>query len=273
VAFHTSQVRSGPVTTRHDPSRIPPHTMPLSIARDSVSVAIDGYAIAHSVISREIIVELIDTLAESARQEPIGLTDRAYAIRNLLGIDQVRRLANSPALRRLIEPHLGVGAHPVRGILFDKTRTANWKVAWHQDRSIAVKQRIEVPGYGPWSVKAGVQHVQPPIEVLDKMLTLRLHLDDCGEDNGPLCVIPGSHTGGILSDETIAMWRSGASPAKCICQAGGAVLMRPLLLHASASARLPGHRRVIHIEYAAALLAGGLEWFEAPKGRAECSHG
>ena len=148
----------------------------------------------------------------------------------------------------------------VRGILFDKTPGANWKVGWHQDLSIAVKKRVDVPGFGPWSEKAGVPHVQPPCAVLEQMLTIRLHLDECGEDNGPLRVLPGSHTKGKMAPQEIKAYRQATEPVICACPRGGALLMRPLLLHASSLATSPKHRRVVHLEFAAQPLPGGLEW-------------
>src|SRR5258708_167808 len=74
-----------------------------------------------------------------------------------------------------------------------KTADTNWAVAWHQDRTIAVRERREVAGFGPWSRKAGVAHVEPPFPVIAGMITLRVHLDDCDDDNAPLLVAPGSH--------------------------------------------------------------------------------
>ena len=159
----------------------------------------------------------------------------------------------------LARPILGDAAHPVRGILFDKTPGANWVVPWHQDLSIAVKKRFDVPGFGPWSQKAGVVHVQPPAEVLRGMLTVRLHLDDCGVDNGPLRVIPGSHRE-AMTPEQIEIAVNGRAQVTCECLAGGAVVMRPMILHASSPARSPAHRRVVHIEYAAGDLPSGLQW-------------
>lgn len=226
-----------------------------SLAIPSPVLAIDGYAIVADLISQDQVASVIEAIGQGASTD-------LYARRNLLSIPQIRALANCPSIRRLIECELGVGAFPVRGLFFDKTADTNWKVGWHQDRSIAVKQRIDVPGYGPWSVKAGVLHVQPPSRVLENMVTLRIHLDDCGQDNGPLRVLAGSHATGILSNEMIAEWRRRATPIDCTCFEGGALLMRPLLLHASSQAALPRHRRVVHIEYATGALAGGLEWFE-----------
>ena len=74
--------------------------------------------------------------------------------------------------------HSGPATKPVRAVLFDKTEDANWSVAWHQDRTIAVRERREVANYGPWSVKDGATHVEPPFEMMRGMVTLRAHLDD-----------------------------------------------------------------------------------------------
>jgi ectoine hydroxylase-related dioxygenase (phytanoyl-CoA dioxygenase family) len=121
---------------------------------------------------------------------------------------------------------------------------------------------VDVPGYGPWSVKTGVAHVQPPVEVLRNMLTVRLSLDDCGPENGPLNLLPGSHAAGVLSAAQVARWRHTVTPVACHVPAGGALLMRPLILHASSEAALPGRRRVVHLEYAAGDLPGGLQWHD-----------
>jgi ectoine hydroxylase-related dioxygenase (phytanoyl-CoA dioxygenase family) len=157
---------------------------------------------------------------------------------------------------------LGVEAFPVRAIYFDKTPAANWRVAWHQDLTIAVKRRANAPDFGPWSEKNGIQHVQAPATVLERMVAVRLHLDDCGLTNGPLRVIPGSHRAGRLSGEDIAEWRSRSPEVSCSARRGDAYLMRPLLVHASSQATAPAHRRVLHVEYACDALSDGLEWME-----------
>jgi ectoine hydroxylase-related dioxygenase (phytanoyl-CoA dioxygenase family) len=226
----------------------------------------NGFVVIDGVVNPSLASALIDhfqsAVTASASIERNGST---FAMRNLL-LDHliVRHLADSSAVRSLVDPVLGANAIAVRGILFDKTPGANWKVPWHQDLSIAVTERIDLPGYGPWSVKAGVVHVQPPAFVLENMLTIRLHLDDCGEENGPLLVLPGSHAHGVLGGKQIDEFRTAGKPVACIVKRGGAVVMRPLLMHASRSATTPGHRRVVHLEYAAAgVLAAGLRWFVA----------
>jgi ectoine hydroxylase-related dioxygenase (phytanoyl-CoA dioxygenase family) len=108
--------------------------------------------------------------------------------------------------------------------------------------------------------RARVQHVQPPGEILEEMLAVRSRLDACGSDNGALRVIPGSHRHGRLTSEAIQDWIAGGDAVTCGLPAGGALLMRPLLLHASSEATSPAHRRVLHVELAANPLPGGLEW-------------
>ena len=170
-------------------------------------------------------------------------------------------MAQSPEIRLLVEPILGDGARVVRGIFFDKNPTTNWKVPWHQDLTIAVKNRLDLPDYHPWSVKEGIPHVQPPTAILEQMLTVRIHLDRTDESNGALKVIPGSHRQGKLSNLEIDRWKQVSTGISCNYEAGGILLMRPLLLHASSIAIVPSHRRVIHLEYTSCQLPGGLEWF------------
>ncbi|WP_349293288.1 phytanoyl-CoA dioxygenase family protein [Sphingomonas lycopersici] len=96
---------------------------------------------------------------------------------------------------------LGPTSRPVRAILFDKTAETNWSLAWHQDRTICVQKRIAVEGFGPWTIKGGMQHVAPPFDLLARMVTLRVHMDDVPATNAPLMIAPGSHADGrILVD-------------------------------------------------------------------------
>jgi hypothetical protein len=223
-----------------------------------------GFAIVPKVLNAAVIEELNTALKRVNDRDSVRSRGDVYAIRNLLDIvPDVRKLTDSRPIRNLVEPILGQGAFPVRGMFFDKTPEANWKVAWHQDLSIAVQKRLEVPGFGPWSTKAGVIHVQPPVEILESMLALRIHLDDCTESNGPLRVIPGSHLKGRLNSEQIQSYRGTEESVACIVGPGGVLMMRPLLLHASSVSESPEcHRRVIHVEFAGQQLPGGLQWFK-----------
>ncbi len=221
----------------------------------------DGFAVVPAVATNDEIDMLLPAVAAVDHEGAIERRGSLHAVRNLLeAVPEVRTLTRSAAVRALVEPVLGPGAFVVRAILFDKTPDANWKVAWHQDLTIAVRERREVPGFGPWSEKAGIPHVQPPPEVLERMLTVRVHLDDCGPENGPVQVIPGSHLHGRLGPEEVQRWRRERDPVFCTSPRGGALVMRPLVLHASSPAAVPGHRRVVHFEFASDELPQGLEW-------------
>jgi len=181
----------------------------------------------------------------------------------MLAHPAVRQFATSGAILAVVQPFLHDLPRPVRAIHFDKSPHTNWLVAWHQDLTIAVNHQAELPGYGPWSTKDGVIHVQPPVEVLQNMITLRLHLDDADETNGALKVLPGSHLHGRLTTSGIDELRAIIPEEICRASKGDALLMRPLILHASGRSRADRHRRILHIEYAAGPLPNGLEWNDA----------
>jgi hypothetical protein len=141
----------------------------------------DGFAIIPGIVGAdeiETIGRAIDGLGDA--QNMLRRNGSLYGVRDALrALPEVRNLARSESLLELVRPVLGDGARAVRALLFDKTPEANWGVPWHQDLTIAVKSRVETPGFGPWTVKAGIHHVRPPVEVLERMVTLRIHLDDC----------------------------------------------------------------------------------------------
>jgi hypothetical protein len=173
---------------------------------------------------------------------------------------EIASIVAGGALQNLAIDILGPQARPVRTILFNKTTGSNWPVGWHQDRTIAVRERRAVEGFGPWSRKDGVIHVEPPFAVLRGMITLRAHLDDCDGDNAPLLIAPGSHRLGRVPTAAIpaAVARLGSVP--CLARAGDVWAYATSIIHASHRARVPRRRRVLHVDYAAAPLPGGLEW-------------
>jgi ectoine hydroxylase-related dioxygenase (phytanoyl-CoA dioxygenase family) len=231
-------------------------------------LARDGFAILERIATPDRVSELIEATRSYSSGDHDGRLDRrgeVYGGRDLLWrIPEVGRLARSPELTTIAESVLGSGAFAVRGLFFDKTPTVNWNLPWHQDLTVAVRERRDVPGFGPWTLKGGIPHAHAPAELLSRMVTIRLHLDDCGPASGPMRVLPGSHSAGKLDPGAIATWttRAASLAVDSIVPAGGAVIMHPLLLHASASSTGPGRRRVIHLEYAAEPLPGGLEWYE-----------
>ncbi len=224
----------------------------------------DGFTIVEGLVALPVVEALIEGLAAlPATGAAVERAGQVYASRNLLrDVPAVRGLADSLALRSVVDKVLGPNAFAVRGLLFDKTPEVNWMVPWHQDLSIAVKGRVDAPGFGPWTVKTGVPHVQPPVEVLENMVTVRVHLDECGPDAGPLRVVPGSHRDGRIGAGSTRDWLERVPAVACPVTRGGGLVMRPLILHASSASDVPGHRRVIHLEYAAAPLPSGVEWFE-----------
>lgn len=168
----------------------------------------------------------------------------------------MQEVASDPRIRALVGD-----ARPVRAILFDKTPGANWNLGFHQDRAVALAERVEVEGFGGWSMKDGVPHAIAPATVLERMIAVRISLDDCNAENGPLKVIPQTHQLGLIGRHDVAALRKLHGEVVCTLQAGGAVLMKPLLLHASSAATSPHHRRVLHIEFFEGELPNGLRFY------------
>lgn len=137
----------------------------------------------------------------------------------------------------------------IQAIAFDKNPEANWSVPWHQDVMFPLADQASSPGYERPCVKDGVPYARPPRPLLERLLAVRLHLDDCDPGNGPLRVVPGSHGEGILSTESIPPLVASRGERACAALRGQALLMRPLLLHASSRATAPSRRRVLHFVY------------------------
>ena len=196
----------------------------------------------------------------------LGESRPSHGVRNAeQKIPALKSWIDSDLLRSKARTYLCGEPQFVRAIVFDKTPEKNWLVAWHQDRTIALKSTsgpidITVPGWGPWSIKDGVHHVQPSLDVLDEMITLRIHLDDTSEENGCLKVIAQSHRLGILNHNDLAQHVEQSAPIKCIAKAGDLLIMRPHLLHASSKGCSPSQRRVLHIEYSSFNLPEGFSW-------------
>ena len=217
------------------------------------SIAEHGWAITPPIIGDSTVAQLRTVVAALA-------TGGRGGARNLLDLAPVAQLVRMPSVRDLASSVLGAECFAVRALLFDKTPEANWKVTWHQDLTVAARERADVAGYGPWTEKAGVPHVQPPVSVLESMLAVRLHLDPCGIENGPVRVLNGSHSLGRLSGPAIDALRQAEPEIDCVVAQGGVLAFRPLILHASAPSSAPRHRRVIHVEFAAGDLASPLDW-------------
>lgn len=218
----------------------------------------NGFAIVQDVLAGPRIEELAREIdAQLANAPAAGFRGLAQLV------PSVRELARSSQLRALVETGLDANARLVRSIYFNKSRQTNWQVAWHQDLAIAVQGKVELDGFASWSVKDGVPHVQPPEQILNRMLTVRIHLDPADESNGALWVVPGSHRLGRLPAGHAANMAERTGKHLCAVNAGDALLFKPLLLHASRKATSSQPRRVVHLEFADIELPAPLQWSEA----------
>ncbi|MEM6266953.1 MAG: phytanoyl-CoA dioxygenase family protein [Pseudomonadota bacterium] len=180
-----------------------------------------------------------------------------------------RRITDAPDLADLVtnlikKPELtsklGNGWRCVRAIAFDKSPKSNWTLGWHQDRTIAVKQRASLKGYDRWSVKDGIAHVEPPFELVERMVTLRVHLDRVDQHNGPLLVAASTHSLGRIAEAEIDTRVAASETLICEAEAGDAWLYATPILHASGRSTSPYRRRVLHLDYSKDALPPPLEW-------------
>lgn len=186
---------------------------------------------------------------------------KKYGVRNLeKRFRSIAMLVRYDKLLSIAKNLLGGRVSLVRALFFDKTPDKNWFVTWHQDKTVTLNKQTDLEGWGPWSIKDGICHVQPPVAVLNRMVTFRLHLDSADEENGCLKVIPGTHKYGILKQTEIDEIARSKINVPCVVEAGDAVIMRPHILHSSSKAKQPSHRRVVHIEYSSYDLPDGTNW-------------
>lgn len=226
------------------------------------SIQENGFTVINNVFSEDEIkkigeiIQNIDTSKETFRK-----SDDLFAIRQFLKeIPQVRELVFNENIKNIITEIFGEKYFVVKSIYFDKPERSNWYVAYHQDLTISVDKKTDLPGFGPWTTKQNQFAVQPPIDILENIFTIRIHLDDTDEYNGALKVIPTSHAKGIYRPETID-W-SVETETICRVHKGGIMLMKPLLLHGSNRTTNGKKRRVIHIEFSDRQLPEELKWSE-----------
>ncbi len=215
-----------------------------------LSLQPDG-AEQHRGAAEPIIADLLSALSGFARGQA-GVRIRSSTLRSWLD--------PTGAIGSIAAGAIGQHCRPVRAILFDKTADSNWSLGWHQDRTICVRERVEVEGFGPWTIKAGMQHVEPPFELLTGMVTLRVHLDDVPATNAPLLIAPGSHAIGRVAVKVIGDVVRERGIIACLASAGDVWLYSSPIIHASEVASVPARRRVLQVDYSAAGLPGGLTW-------------
>lgn len=226
------------------------------------TIAENGFTVINRIFSdAEIqtigkVIENIDTSKETFRK-----SEDLFAIRQFLKeVPGIHDLIFNEKMKNVIREIFGDRYFVVKSIYFDKPETSNWYVAYHQDLTISVDQKMQLEGFGPWTTKQNQFAVQPPLDILQNIYTIRIHLDDTDENNGALKVVPGSHAKGIYRPETID-W---TIETETLCQVdkGGIMIMKPLLLHGSNRTTNGKRRRVIHIEFSDRELPAGLNWSE-----------
>jgi hypothetical protein len=226
-------------------------------ARNGILRMIDidpGYSILEGVFARSEMSAVIRSLTADPLQR-----SKAGA-RHILDVPVVHDLASDARLLGIAREFVGPDAVPFRATLFDKSPAANWLVVWHQDTALPLRSRVEDSEWGPWSTKAGVLYAHAPAWALEQVIALRVSLDDSTLTNGPLRILPDTHRGGVYTDAQIERLVQTTAAVDCAASSGGVVAMRPLTVHASSKSTDAQPRRVLHIEYAAAItLRPGLD--------------
>ena len=223
-----------------------------TVLTNGLNLSNDGAQLFRKVLTRDQLDLLKAVLA------PLPRNQAGQRLRGIEGLAPF--LISTGVIGRCAASVLGDDCQPVRAILFDKAAEANWALGWHQDRTIAVKQRVAVDGFGTWSVKNGMLHVEPPFELLSGMVTLRVHIDPVPESNAPLLIAPGSHKLGRIPENEIREVVRRSGTVTCLAEPGDVWLYATPILHASEAAIAPGHRRVLQVDFSVQRLPGGLEW-------------
>ncbi len=219
----------------------------------------EGFSILNPMFNQKEIDLVNDVISSSfIDKQPV------YAIRQLFRcLPELKSIILKSDLIELIQSIGGNDYFLTKAIYFNKPKSSNWFVAYHQDLSISVNQKHEIDGYSQWTFKKGQHGVIPPIKVLESIITVRIHLDDTNNKNGALKVIPKSHLNGIIRPESLD--NEIQTETICNVKKGGIMLMTPLLLHASDRTINDNQRRVIHLEFSNQELAKPIQWLERIK--------
>ncbi len=221
-----------------------------------------GFTTINGIYSDQEVEAIIETInrVETSR-DTFRKSKDLFAIRQFLNeIPEVKSIIFNEKLNEIVKHLFGQNYFVVKSIYFDKPETSNWYVAYHQDLTISVDKKVELENFGPWTTKQNQFAVQPPIEILENIFTIRIHLDETDENNGALRVIEKSHSKKIYRPETID-WEL-EKEITCNVKKGGAMIMKPLLLHSSSRTTNNKKRRVIHIEFSDIDLPNELKWAE-----------
>ena len=223
----------------------------------------EGFAIINSVYTEnqiEKLISLIESVTENnTKNTTFRKSQDLFAIRQFhKELPQTLPFIFNQKLKSIITENFGEGYFITKSIYFDKPEKSNWFVAYHQDLTISVNQKLEVENFKNWTVKQNQFAVQPPTAILENNFTIRIHLDTTTKDNGALKIINNSHSKGVYKVDDLAI----ENETICEVEKGGIMIMKPLLFHASNKTTNNERRRVIHIEFSNQELPNGLEWSE-----------
>lgn len=200
---------------------------------------------------------LDSSILETAKSqfEDIAVGRRLFEVSGLLAVPAV-----STWLSQTVFALCGTEAKPVRVIYFDKSVNNNWSLGWHQDRTVAVRRRHDANGYDRWSRKGGAVHVEPPFDLLEQSITVRVSIDGSNGNNGALEVVAGSHRLGRLNNSETQKIVEEGSRRLLETEAGDVIFLSTPILHRSSASRTNERRRVVQIDYSWATLPAPLEW-------------
>jgi hypothetical protein len=215
----------------------------------------EGFAVVPRVFDQR----TCESVAERLEGSPFS----GAGSRRLLLREWCRELAVRLRSSNQLLPCMPVDPVAVQCTIFEKTGSRNWLVPFHQDRSIPVLERISAKGLSGWCEKEGDLFVQPPASLLEQLTAVRMHIDPCPAESGALRVVPGSHRLGLLTSDAAADFRATAREVAVSASIGDALLMKPLLLHASSKSSAHARRRVLHFVFGPRKLPLGLKWRHA----------
>lgn len=205
----------------------------------------EGFSIINNVFTENEIENLISLIDNKTKNDSDNSTFRKsedlFAIRQFhKEVPETLPFIFNEKLQNIIESIFGKGFFITKSIYFDKPEKSNWFVAYHQDLTISVDQKIEIENFENWTVKQNQFAVQPPTEVLENNFTIRIHIDKTTKNNGALKVINNSHSKGILRIENLDFEKE--KETICEVEKGGIMIMKPLLFHASNKTTNNEHR-------------------------------
>lgn len=225
-------------------------------------IKLNGYTTLKNIYTEKEVEEILRAIEKVDKdKETFRKSADIFAIRQFLKeVPETTNLIFNENLKSIINDLFGKDYFVVKSIYFDKPETSNWYVSYHQDLTISVDKKVDLENFGPWTTKQNQFAVQPPIDILENIFTIRIHLDETDENNGALRVVPKSHLKKIYRPETID-WNTEKEES-CNVEKGGVMIMKPLLLHSSRRTTNNKKRRVIHIEFSSHDLPDELNWAE-----------